>query len=624
MKLRFVAVLVLAGLLLPPAPAANGGWRTWSNRALYGGTSYQVTVHPTRSGVVFAATTHGLFVSSDGGRTWTRTARNLNHADRVFSVTFAPQHPSVAYMVADSGLYRSADSARTWARVNRQYLGGPVAVSPTDPQVLFGDGHAELARSTDGGATWTPLRDGLDRPLHAAQVAVAPTDPSLVYALGTFGYRSTDGGQTWGSVATPEDDGVHSYQVDPRDSLTILATSTNSVYKSSDGAKTWTKLFEVAPPGPTTLHRSAADPDVIYLGTYFQGIYRSTNGGTSWRQIKTGLPRNETVLSIATARGGAVYAAMLHRAVYRWNASQGRWRWRSNGVTAPYVGTLRVARSKPSILYAGGHRAGVARSTDGGASWRWRGLSSQTIQDLAVHPNDAATVYAAGRHLYRTRDGGATWRRVKADLYHGFRAVAVAPSRPSTVYAATWGEIFRSTDSGRNWRRIKSGGAVSIAVHPTRRNVVFLGSNERAVTFSRDGGATWRDGCCIHQMHEVEDIAFEPGNPSRMYVATDGPGVYRSSDAGRTWRLAPDTPTSTLAVEIDRRRPNVVYVAATDEAAGVYVSTDRGRTFSRMASGMGRSLVAALALTPSGNVLHAGTTADAYESGQGVWSYRFR
>ena len=622
MNVRRAMVLVLVAALCPWGSSADAATGVWTNGRLYGGTTYTVVAHPNRSGVVYAGTSHGLFISRDGAGSWHRGARLLRHAEAVKTIAFAPSAPAVVYVGATSGLYRSVDDGVTWTRRNAAYYGGRIEVHPRNANVVFAHDSDKLSRSVDGGVTWTLLSDEADEPLQAAAVRLAPSDPSRAYAIGSEAYRSADGGRTWTTMSLPHSEFISDFAIDPHDARNVVVMTGSSLYRTSDGGGTWEMIFDPPPIGPTALHVGSNGD--LYVGMHFQGIYRSRDDGASWRLIKAGLPLPEMVLSVTTGPGGAVYAGMLHRGVYRWSSDAAAWRWHSSGITAPHVGVVEAAPSNPAVVYTGGYRNGIGRSADGGRSWRTIGIASEAIAGLAVHPQRPNTVFAAGVALHRTTDGGQTWRKVLAEQYGGFRAVAIAPSQPSTVYAASWDHIYRSSDGGSTWHQIRDGGAATIAVHPTRPGVVFAASSYDSLVVTRDAGLTWDSTCCVHVYTEITDIEFEPGRPGRMFAATYD-GVLRSDDGGRSWAAASAAESMpAAALEIDPSSPNVHYLASwKEDGPGVYRSADRGQTWQPMTAGMGRCLVAALALTPAGDVLHAGTTADAGESGQGIWSYRF-
>jgi photosystem II stability/assembly factor-like uncharacterized protein len=624
MWMRRAAVLIVVAAALGPAPPARAALRSWTNRGLYGGAAYIVAAHPSRSGMALAGTSHGVFRTLDGGGSWRRAARSLPRVETVSAISYAPSRPAVAYMAATSGLYRSTDYGDTWSRMHGAAARGPVTVHPVDADVLFAVKDSSLARSDDAGRTWTILRNDRGDPLPGVKVRIPRQDPSLVYAAGFLGgYRSTDGGQSWTSFALPYSNS-EDFEIDPQDPDTLLTISSGDIYKSRDRGSTWRLVFEPPPLAATTLHWSAASPDTLYLGTSYPGVYRSRDAGRSWQLLRRGLPR-DVVLSVSTGPRGEVYAGLQHRGVYRWPLSQASWRWRSDGITAPYVASITVAPSHGSVVYAGGSYSGVARSTDGGATWRWRGLRDQTVADVAVHPGRAGTVYAAGRHLYRSRDGGRGWRRLLDDPNAGFVTVVVAPSRPSTVYAGSTDHAFRSTDGGSTWRSIRDEGATGLAVHPRRRNILFMATGDGDLLRTRDGGLTWRRTTSGMPPWGVRDVMFDPEDPSTLYaVPWTATGVVRSRDGGRSWRYvhAEQAPEIT-ALAVHPRRPGVVY-AGSSSPRGVYRSDDFGRTWVRMSSGLGGLAVSSLALTPSAKVLHAGAGFFGAETGQGLWSYRFR
>jgi photosystem II stability/assembly factor-like uncharacterized protein len=251
------------------------------------------------------------------------------------------------------------------------------------------------------------------------------------------------------------------------------------------------------------------------------------------------------------------------------------------------VGALAVAPSNPDIVFAGmGERDirgnisegdGVYRSLDGGKTWRNVGLAEcRTIARIVVHPTNPDIVYVAAlghlygpnreRGVFKSTDGGATWQKV---LYESDKAGAVHivmdPGDPETLYAATW-ECFRTPYS------MSSGGPGSKLWKTT------------------DGGRNWVDlsrnpGLPIGLLGKI-GITVSPANPKRVWAiveATDG-GIFRSDDAGATWQLTNgDRNWRQRAfyythVVADPKDPEAVYVMN----VGMGRSTDGGKTFRGM------------------------------------------
>jgi photosystem II stability/assembly factor-like uncharacterized protein len=199
------------------------------------------------------------------------------------------------------------------------------------------------------------------------------------------------------------------------------------------------------------------------------------------------------------------------------------------------VGAVVVAPSNPDILYVGsgeglqrpdlGVGDGVYRSNDGGRTWRNLGLhDAQQIAAIAVDPNDPERVFVAAlghpygpnreRGIYRTTDGGRSWTPVlQRDENTGGNDVDIDPTNPQIVYANLW-----ESRQGP-WE-----------------NAVWAGTG--GIFKSTDGGSTWRQLTAgLPEGVNQTNLAIAPSNPRRLYamVATGTVGIYRSDDAGETW-----------------------------------------------------------------------------------------
>jgi len=145
---------------------------------------------------------------------------------------------------------------------------------------------------------------------------------------------------------------------------------------------------------------------------------------------------------------------------------------------------------------------------------------------------------------------------------------------------------------------------------------------------SRDGGVTWlpatRD---LPTTSAVKAVALDPKNPSRLYAAVEGAGIYRSVNGGATWtRSNNGGPSTATDVVIDRRRTRVLYSAGWDRSGafgGVYRSLDGGATWADISAGVTTNVTSALALTPNGRRLYAGT-GSGDDDGGGVFAAKVR
>jgi photosystem II stability/assembly factor-like uncharacterized protein len=306
-------------------------------------------------------------------------------------------------------------------------------------------------------------------------------------------------------------------------------------------------------------------------------------------------------------------------------------RWEpSNGPEGGGVSAVAVAASAPDVLYVGTGR-GVFRSLDGGRSWTGAGLvqppgpfgsSPPGVTALLVDPRAPTTVYAGlggrwvggttySRPVFKSTNGGRTWRTLPL---RG-QPIAISPTQPSTVYAATGGpggtsRVVRSTDGGRSWRTA-DGGLPStylwaFAFDPTAPATVYAAMGPQGLFASGDGGGSWRRLGVPPAYGEVTAVAVDGQDPRTLYAGTDA-GVIKSLDGGRSWRIANAAMGGhrrdrwygqVSALVVDPRHSRTLY--ATAICTGVFKSTDGGHRWSQAHAGLepkcGRAF--ALALDP--------------------------
>ncbi|MBW8873501.1 MAG: glycosyl hydrolase [Acidobacteria bacterium] len=351
----------------------------------------------------------------------------------------------------------------------------------------------------------------------------------------------------------------------PHDPLTIyVGAAGGGVWRSTDGGVAWKPVFDdnVQSIGAITI--DPKNPKTVWVGTgeswtrnstsVGDGLYKTTDGGDSWQRV--GLENSERIarIQVSPADGNTVWACATG---HLWDSHPDR---------------------------------GVYKTTDGGKTWKKVLFVDPDTgcSDLAVDPQDPSILYAGmwqfrrtpwsfrsggkGSGLYKSTDGGETWRPLKNGLPAGEKgrvAVAVAPSRPSVVYALVEAEktaLFRSDDVGESWREVNSSFNVQarpfyfarIAVDPTDFNTLYKPG--LTLTVSSDGGKSFTSvigsggfGGGPHSDHHA--VWINPQNPSEVLLGTDG-GVYLSHNKGLQWRFLKALPVSQLYhVGYDLRRP---------------------------------------------------------------------
>ena len=307
-------------------------------------------------------------------------------------------------------------------------------------------------------------------------------------------------------------------------------------------------------------------------------------------------------------------------------------RWRCIG---PFRGGRTVAAAgvpgRPHEFWIGANNGGVWKTTSAGVAWKpmFDGEPTQSIGAIAIAPSDPRVIYvgsgeglqrpdlSVGDGVYRSRDGGRTWKHLGLRDGQQIPALAVDPRDPNRVFAAVLGHpyganpergVYRSTDGGESWQHVLDRGpdvgAMEVALDPHRPSTMIavtwsarqapwegeLGSlsANNGLWKSTDGGTTWRAiGAGIPNADSGLGrigVAPAPSVPGRWFAivsARKGAGLYRSDDGGERWRLVNSDPR--LAgrdgdfdeVRVDPRDPDVVYVAN----VVCWRSADGGRTF---------------------------------------------
>ncbi|HEX6898408.1 MAG TPA: glycosyl hydrolase [Thermoanaerobaculia bacterium] len=370
---------------------------------------------------------------------------------------------------------------------------------------------------------------------------------------------------------------IAAIQAVAEDPLTIyVGSASGGVWKTIDGGVAWKPVFDDHTQSIGAIAIDPRNPKNVWVGTgeswtrnstsVGDGLYKSTDGGDTWQRV--GLENSERIAGVLVhpGNGDTVWACATG---HLWDSHEER---------------------------------GVYKTTDGGKTWkRTLYVDADTgCSDLAIDPQDPSILYAGmwqfrrspwsfhsggkGSGLFKSTDGGETWRPLKSGLPAGDKgrvAVAVAPSRPSVVYALVEAEktaLYRSDDVGESWREMNSSFNIQarpfyfshLAVDPADFNRVYKPG--LSLTFSADGGKSFTSAfgldsfaAGVHSDHHA--LWINPKNPYEMVLGTDG-GVYVSHDRARHWRFVRALPVSQFYhVSYDMRRPYRVYGGLQDNGS---------------------------------------------------------
>lgn len=610
--------------LIPEAGPAVPG--TWRNLGPDGGTIHTLAVHPSDPNVLYAGGNGGVFRSMDGGASWAPANRglslrpNFSTVVTVVSLAVDSVHPSILYAALRAdGVARSTDGGATWTHVDdgiRTNGVSSLALDRGNGQRLFAATAVGVHRTGDGGATWRKLTRGLPAspPSRPELVILDPTAPQVVYATFQEGtgdsrrvFKSTNGGATWRSISANPLEGrfVVSLAVDPLAPQTLYAGCRNGLFVSSDGGATW-RESGLESQGVFSLLIHPTRRGTVYAGTT-RGVFRTADGGAHWLPVSPALgdlliyslafsPATPRTLFAGTSLGPQ---GVRTGGVFKSIDASSSWGFSSAGIRALSANIFAIDPRNPSNLWLGTD-VGLFKSADRGATWTRLQFAGSCPpfgpHSIDLDPEDPETAYVTtnGNSRYAvcaTRDGGATWNRL-LDSPDRILRVRVDPLAPATVYAAGKG-MWKSLDRGATWTAV--GGAPAsydlfeLLVASTAPAAVYvLGSVPHPsflfeVLRSTDGGASWRNLGTPSASGFFQSLALDPFDSQTLYSSERGT-LRKSIDGGVNWPVVTDAffPQSGL-VHASRTAPARLHFAA--QGGTVYESADGGATWSPLGTG---------------------------------------
>jgi hypothetical protein len=495
-----------------------------------------------------------------------------------------------AARVAKGGIRSTSSSASEWTPMGPYNIGGRVlsiAVHPYQTSTIFvGSASGGLWKTTTGGegpSPWSYVQTGFPV-LSVSAIAIDELHADTIYIgtgeisryvrplVGTVGARSsygmgvlksTDGGSTWNTTglswAFENVTAVQEIVINPLNPATVFAATSEGVYKSTDAGDTWA----LSNPELMAMDIVINSSDTTILisshgnlnSTANPGLYMTFDAGGSWTKLEGGLPASNfgrTSLSICRSNPSVVYAGV------------------SNGASSSITG-----------LY---------KSTDGGLTWSLKSttnyVGSQGWYDnvVAVHPDDPATVYAAGFDIHKSTNSGTSLPAVSTGSVHvDQHAIAFDPSDPKVVYFGCDGGIYKTTDNGTTFLDLNKG-FLTTQFYPGFANAfddssIAMGGLQDNGTLKYTGSPNWTavwggDGgwCAIDQASK--NTVYAETQYGRIVRSFTGGGSFSSATTGlpgsqSEWNFIPP-------FVIAPSDPQVLYAGARN----VYKSTNQGASWS--------------------------------------------
>jgi photosystem II stability/assembly factor-like uncharacterized protein len=572
-------------------------------------------------------TERGVYRSTDGGKEWKKVLFNASEPDSVGAIDIAidPKDSQVLYAslwatrrppwavyapsyMPGSGLYKSTDGGEHWTQLHGgfpddQFVGKiGIAVAPSNPNRLWavvddiGAATAPSLReaakpaaadapkptggvylSDDAGKTWRLVNAEKrlwGRGWYFEGVTVDPTNPDKVYVINTATYRTTDAGKTFVPVkAAPGGDDYHQLWINPNDPKRMVLSSDQGTVVSVDGAKTWSTWYNQ----PTAeIYRIAADNRFPY---WLEGAQQDSGavGVATWSQFGVLDYRSWEPLCQAGESDTVVPDPKDPTELYGGGAG------RCNQVLNVQQPLGKLAEGDPN--------------DPGRKTW--------TLPEVFSAADDA--LYYSNQFVFRTRDHGATWEKISADL------TRVNPEVPKTLDAVTAKDIDEVMKD-------RFGVVYTISPSPLDAKTVWVGTDDGLIWNTTDDGAHWNNLTpaaltAWSKVSRVEAGHFDAGTAyasvDRHRLGDRAAYIYRTHDGGKTWaKIADGIPAGAFvnSVKEDPKVKGLLY-AATE--LRVYVSFDDGDRWQPLQLNMPATSVRDL-------VVH-GDDLDIATHGRGFW-----
>ncbi len=569
----------------------------------------------------------GVYKSTDAGKTWKKMGLDLTQ--HIARIAIHPQDPNVVFVAAqgalysnskERGVYKSTDGGTTWANVlfvDDKTGCVELSMDMNNPRILYaamneygrlpwkvisGGVGSGLYKSTDAGATWKKIQDGLPKELGKMAIAVCRSNSEKVYVLvesdsdkelgGLF--VSTNAGEKWTRVTNDHRLIQRAWYyielfTDPNNENTVYVLSAPAL-RSEDGGKTWENLSGTHGDFHDLWINPNNSKNMVIADDGGAGV--SVNYGKSW-STQSNMPTAQFYrINVDNLFPYNIYAGQQDNSTVkiasRELASGGitteSWTSSAGGESA----FLAFDPNDPRYVLGGSYQGTIeALDTKANAATnimtapiQYLGMDAKDIKyrynwnaPIIWSKHEPNTYYHGAQLLLKTTDMGVTWKEVSPDLTRNEKSKQGKGGGPYTneaVGAENYGTLSYVIES------------------PYEKGVIWTGSDDGLVHVTRDGGATWQNVTPAGlQECLINAIEVSPHDKATAYIATTRykfndhtPGLYKTIDYGKTWsKIVTGIPNNafTRVVREDDKRKDLLF-AGTE--LGLFVSWNGGKEWS--------------------------------------------
>ena len=580
----------------------------------------------------------GIYVSQDDGKSWKNMG--LENSEHISKIIVHPENSDVLWVASqgplwskggDRGVFKTTDGGKSWKRTlgDDVWVGATdMLIDPNNPDVLYaatwqrhrtvagylgGGSGSGLHKSTDGGETWKPLKNGIPKSnLGKIGLAMSPFNADVIYAAIELDRRkggvfmTANGGATWAkqSDAVSGGTGPHYYQeliASPHQEGTLFMMN-NSALISTDHGKTFTNMKRSNQHSDShALVFKKSDPNYLLIGTD-GGLYESFDNTDSWKYVRN-LPITQyfkiavdDALPFYNVYGGTQDNGS-HGGPSRTISSDGiasaDW-WKTLGADGAQTAT---EPGNPDITYG---------EFQQGALWRIDSKTRETVfiqpqaragdpferfnwdAPIVVSSHNPKRLYFASQRVWKSENRGDGWEPISGDLTLNEERVTFPYYDKPQSWDNAW-DVYAMS----NYNTI-----TSLAESPKQEGLLYAGTDDGLIQVTEDGGASWKKITLntingVPTTPFVNDVRADLFDANVVYAALDNhkygdykPYIIKSSDKGKSWTLINgDLPDKLLIWRLvqDHVEKDLLF-AATE--FGVYFTSNGGENWTALKGGM--------------------------------------